>query len=66
MMPDFPEAVSNAIAAVMADIPKLEREETNKHANYKFASIDDFLDAVRWAVEDAEIDAAERKTEGTE
>lgn len=47
MMPDFPEAVSNAIAAVMADIPKLEREETNKHANYKFASIDDFLDAVR-------------------
>lgn len=47
MMPDFPEAVSNAIAAVMADIPKLAREETNKHANYKFASIDDFLDAVR-------------------
>jgi len=47
MMTDFPEAVSNAIASVMADIPKLEREETNKHANYKFASIDDFLDAVR-------------------
>lgn len=47
MMTDFPEAVSNAIAAVMADIPKLAREETNKHANYKFASIDDFLDAVR-------------------
>jgi len=46
-MSDFPESVSNAIAAVMADIPKLAREETNKHANYKFASIDDFLDAVR-------------------
>lgn len=46
-MSDYPEAVSNAICAIMAEIPKLAREETNKHANYKFASIDDFLDAVR-------------------
>ena len=46
-MTDFPEAISNAIAAVMADIPKLARDAENKHANYKFASIDDFMDAVR-------------------
>jgi hypothetical protein len=43
----MPGPVADAVTAVMADIRSLTKGETNKHANYKFASIDDFLDAVR-------------------
>jgi hypothetical protein len=43
----IPPNVAAAISKVMAGVPKLQRGETNKHADYKFASIDDFLEAVR-------------------
>jgi hypothetical protein len=39
--------ISEAIAAVMAGVPMLNKGEQNKHGNYSFASIDDFLEAVR-------------------
>lgn len=41
------EKISNAIAQVMGGIEKLSKDDTNKHANYKFASIDAFLEEVR-------------------
>lgn len=43
----MPPKVAAAIAAVMADVPKLQKGERNAHSNYNFASIDDFLEAVR-------------------
>ena len=43
----MPPNVAAAISKVMAGVPKLERGETNTHGQYKFASIDDFLEAVR-------------------
>jgi hypothetical protein len=43
----MPPNVAAAISKVMAGVPKLERGETNQHGNYRFASIDDFLEAVR-------------------
>jgi hypothetical protein len=42
-----------AIAAVMGKVPKLAKGERNTHANYNFASIDDFLEAVRPLMADA-------------
>lgn len=45
--PPMPKEVAAAIAAVMDEVPKLGRGEKNAHANYNFASIDDFLEAVR-------------------
>ncbi len=39
--------ISDAIAAVMADIKRLEKGDKNAHGGYKFASIDDFLDLTR-------------------
>lgn len=46
-MTGIPPKVAAAICAVMADVPKLGKGEKNKHGDYKFASIDDFLEAVR-------------------
>jgi hypothetical protein len=43
----LPPAVAKAISQVMAGVPKLERAERNEHGKYFFASIDDFLEAVR-------------------
>jgi hypothetical protein len=43
----MPPNVAAAISKVMAGVPKLQRGETNTHGQYKFASIDDFLEAVR-------------------
>ena len=43
----MPPKVAAAVGAVMAAVPKLEKGEKNIHANYKFASIDAFLEAVR-------------------
>ena len=43
----IPPKVAAAICAVMADVPKLQKGETNSHGKYNFASIDDFLEAVR-------------------
>lgn len=43
----MPPKVAAAIAAVMAEVPKLGKNDKNLHGNYKFTSIDDFLDAVR-------------------
>lgn len=43
----MPPKVAAAVAAVMAEVPKLQKGERNSHANYNFASIDDFLEAIR-------------------
>lgn len=43
----IPPAVAKAICDVMADVPRLNKGETNTHGKYNFASIDDFLEAVR-------------------
>lgn len=43
----FPPKVADAICKVMADVPKLGKGQENKHGNYNFAGIDDFLEAVR-------------------
>lgn len=43
----MPPKVAAAISAIMADVPKLAKGEKNAHGNYNFASIDDFLEAVR-------------------
>ena len=43
----MPTKVATALAAVMTDVPKLGKGEKNAHGNYNFASIDDFLEAVR-------------------
>ena len=45
--PSLPPKVAAAIAAVMTEVPKLGKGETNSHGKYNFASIDDFLEAVR-------------------
>ena len=46
-IPPMPPKVAAAIAAVMKAVPKLAKGERNTHSNYNFASIDDFLEAVR-------------------
>lgn len=52
-MADDVKTVSQAIglsaakAAVMLEIRRLEKGHENKHANYMFASVDDFKDAIR-------------------
>ena len=43
----MPPKVAGAINAVSAEVPKLGKGEKNTHGNYNFASIDDFLEAVR-------------------
>lgn len=43
----MPPKVASAISAVMSEVPKLQKTEKNSHGNYNFASIDDFLEAVR-------------------
>ncbi len=43
----MPPKVAGAITAVMKAVPKLKKGEKNTHGNYNFASIDDFLEAVR-------------------
>lgn len=43
----MPPKVAAAITAVMSEVPKLAKSEKNSHGNYNFASIDDFLEAVR-------------------
>ena len=45
--PSMPAKVATAIAEVMEEIPKLAKVEKNTHGDYNFASIDDFLEAVR-------------------
>lgn len=45
--PSMPPKVAAAIVAVMNEVPKLAKGEKNSHGNYNFASIDDFLEAVR-------------------
>lgn len=47
MNDNMPLKVAEAIAAVMSEVPKLNKGERNSHGNYNFASIDDFLEAVR-------------------
>lgn len=46
-IPPMPPKVAAAVAAVMAEVPKLAKTERNTHGSYNFASIDDFLEAVR-------------------
>lgn len=43
----IPPKVAAAIVGVMTDVPKVAKGEKNTHGNYNFASIDDFLEAVR-------------------
>ena len=46
-LPALPPKVAAAICAVMGEVPMLGKGEKNSHGNYNFASIDDFLEAVR-------------------
>jgi len=39
--------IAAAISAVMTEIPMLKKGGKNTHGNYNFASIDDFLEAIR-------------------
>lgn len=43
----MPPKLAAAICAVMGEVPRLKKGEKNSHGNYNFASIDDFLEAVR-------------------
>lgn len=43
----LPPKVATAISAVMGKVKMLDKSEKNQHGNYKFAGIDDFLEAVR-------------------
>ena len=43
----LPAKIAEAVCVVMAAVPKLAKGEKNQHAKYNFASIDDFLEAVR-------------------
>ena len=43
----LPPSIADAITKVMEAVPKLEKTEKNTHGSYNFASIDDFLEAVR-------------------
>ena len=43
----MPPEIAKAVSAVMGDVPKLAKGDKNTHGNYNFASIDDFLEAVR-------------------
>jgi hypothetical protein len=46
-MSTFPPRVAGAIAQVMAGVTTLGKGNENKHGNYKFAGIDDFLEVTR-------------------
>lgn len=46
-VPPMPGKIATAICGVMAEVPALQKGEKNTHGNYNFASIDDFLEAVR-------------------
>ena len=43
----MPPKVAAAVSAVMSAVPKLAKTSKNSHGNYNFASIDDFLEAIR-------------------
>ena len=43
----MPPKVAAAVVAVMGAVSKLPKDEKNIHGNYKFTSIDDFLEALR-------------------
>ena len=43
--PPIPPKVAAAINAVMVEVKRLDKGAENKHGNYKFTSVDDFLDA---------------------
>ena len=43
----MPPKIAAAICGVMGEVPMLGKGEKNQHGNYNFASIDDFLEAVR-------------------
>jgi hypothetical protein len=46
-MTNFPPKVAAALVAVMSDVKTLGKTNENQHARYKFAGIDDFLEATR-------------------
>src|SRR5690349_686769 len=46
-LPPLPPKVAKAVSDVMAGIEKLEKGESNQHANYKYAGIESFLEMVR-------------------
>ena len=43
----LPPKVAGAITSVMSEVKMLAKGETNRHGNYEFTSVDDFLEAVR-------------------
>lgn len=43
----MPPVIAEAINKIMGDIQKIGKEDKNEHGNYKFAKIDDFLEATR-------------------
>ena len=45
--PPMPPAVAKAVSSVMGGVTKLKKSEHNNHGNYDFASVDDFLEAIR-------------------
>lgn len=44
---NFPPKVAAAVAQVMSGVKTLKKDQENQHARYKFAGIDDFLEATR-------------------
>ena len=53
VMTAFPPKIGAAIIKVMQSVGKLAKEDKNDHGNYKFASVDAFLEAVQPACADA-------------
>jgi len=45
--PVYPSTLYSAIHAVMSEVKRLEKTETNDHAKYKFAPADQFRDFIR-------------------
>lgn len=47
MFPTLPPNVAAAVSKVMQGVEKLDKEESNKFANYKYAGIESYLEMVR-------------------
>lgn len=46
-MTDATKNLSAAVAAVMAGVHRLKKDDTNKHGGYKYVSVDDIKDSLR-------------------
>jgi hypothetical protein len=43
----MPTEIAKAITAVMAEVHRLKKDDTNSHGGYKYVSVDDFKDLLR-------------------